>query len=145
MFSNKFNPDVMNEFKNSDSDRNNNKFELKNIPYKIIITDTSTSKINTTEDLIIKIKEDNTQLNTKYSDILTERKIKSVINLDKSKIEEVKKQLSLNNLNDDVPEDFDDIKSEFKSEFKKQEEDLKNDRNKFNSILESLLSDGILD
>ena len=43
MFSSKYNPDVINEFKNSNNSRKNNKFELKNVPYKIIIEDTDIS------------------------------------------------------------------------------------------------------
>ena len=144
MFSNKYNPDVINEFKNSNVSRNNNKFELKNIPYKIIIEDTDISNIKTTEDLKINIKEDNSNLDKKYDDIMKERKIKNSIKNNKD-INKIKTELTLSSLTDEIPEDFDDIKSEFKSEFEKQESEIKEGRNKFNSILESLLSDGLLD
>jgi len=145
MFSNKYNPDVINEFKNSNNTRKNNKFELKNIPYKIIIEDTDISKIKTTEDLVINVNEDKSKLNDKYNDILIERKIKNNIKIDKQKMDEIKNKLSLTNLNNNIPEDYEDVKMEFKSEFEKQENEIREGRNKFNSILESLLSDGLLD
>ena len=145
MFSNKYNPDVINEFKNSNTNRKINKFELKNVPYKIIIEDTDISKIKTIEDLVINTTEDNSKLNNKYDNILIERKFKNNIKIDKDKMNTIKKELSLTNLANDIPEDYEDIKSEFKSEFEKQEIEIKEGRNKFNSILESLLSDGLLD
>jgi len=145
MFSNKYNPDVINEFKNSNTSRKNNKFELKNVPYKIIIEDADISKIKTIEDLVINTTEDNSKLNNKYDNILIERKFKNNIKIDKDKMNTIKKELSLTNLANDIPEDYEDIKSEFKSEFEKQEIEIKEGRNKFNSILESLLSDGLLD
>ncbi len=145
MFSNKYNPDVINEFKNSNTSRKNNKFELKNVPYKIIIEDADISKIKTIEDLVINTTEDNSKLNDKYDNILIERKFKNNIKIDKDKMNTIKKELSLINLANDIPEDYEDIKSEFKSEFEKQEIEIKEGRNKFNSILESLLSDGLLD
>ncbi len=145
MFSNKYNPDVINEFKNSNTSRKNNKFELKNVPYKIIIEDADISKIKTIEDLVINTTEDNSKLNDKYDNILIERKFKNNIKIDKDKMNTIKKELSLINLANDIPEDYEDIKSEFKSVFEKQEIEIKEGRNKFNSILESLLSDGLLD
>ena len=145
MFSNKYNPDVINEFKNSNNSRKNNKFELKNVPYKIIIEEADISKIKTIEDLVINTTEDNSKLNNKYDNILIERKFKNNIKIDKDKMNTIKKELSLTTITTDIPEDYEDIKSEFKSEFEKQEIEIKEGRNKFNSILESLLSDGLLD
>lgn len=145
MFSKKYNPDVTNEFKNNEYLRKVEKFELKNTPYKIILTDQQNKIVNTTDDLKINIINDNSKISNKYDEILKERNIKSVIKIDKSKEDEICKELSLNSLNEFISEDFDDIKSEFKSSFKEQEEILKEDRKKFNSILESLLSDGVLD
>ena len=145
MFSSKYNPDVINEFKNSNNSRKNNKFELKNVPYKIRIEDTDISKIKTIEDLVINTKEDNSKMNDNYDNILIERKFKNNIKIDKDKMNSIKKELSLTNITTDIPEDYEDIKSEFKSEFENQEIEIKEGRNKFNSILESLLSDGLLD
>ena len=38
-----------------------------------------------------------------------------------------------------------DLKLEFESKFKKEEEDLKNIKDNYNSIMESLLNEGLLD
>ena len=40
---------------------------------------------------------------------------------------------------------FEDIKRGFISDYKKEEEEIKEGRNKFNNILDSLLEEGILD
>lgn len=125
MFSSKYNPDVINEFKNSNNSRKNNKFELKNVPYKIIIEDTDISKIKTIEDLVINTKEDNSKMNDNYDNILIERKFKNNIKIDKDKMNSIKKELSLTNITTDIPEDYEDIKSEFKSEFENQKLKLK--------------------
>tara|TARA_B100000902_G_C27309803_1_gene917677 strand:- start:1515 stop:1943 length:429 start_codon:yes stop_codon:yes gene_type:complete len=142
MFSDKFNPDVMNEFKTSNTKRDNDKFQLKNIPYKIIIEDSDITKIKTTEDLVINTKKDNTKIDQKYNEIVKERKFKNTI---KKKNNNNTTDLFLTNLTNEIPEDFEDIKFEFKSEFEKQENEIKEGRDKFNSILESLYSDGLLD
>ena len=142
MFSDKFNPDVINEFKTSNTKRDNDKFQLKNIPYKIIIEDADIKKIKTTEDLIIITKEDNSKVDKKYDEIVKERKFKNTI---KNKNSNNTTDLFLTNLTNEIPEDYDDIKAEFKSEFEKQESEIKEGREKFNSILESLYSDGLLD
>ena len=84
-------------------------------------------------------------MNDNYDNILIERKFKNNIKIDKDKMNSIKKELSLTNITTDIPEDYEDIKSEFKSEFENQEIEIKEGRNKFNSILESLLSDGLLD
>ena len=117
--------------------------------YTKIARDTSRisdiSKIKTIEDLVINTKEDNSKMNDNYDNILIERKFKNNIKIDKDKMNSIKKELSLTNITTDIPEDYEDIKSEFKSEFENQEIEIKEGRNKFNSILESLLSDGLLD
>lgn len=142
MFSDKLNPDVISEFKTSNTKRVSDKFQLKNIPYKIIIEDSDITKIKTTEDLVINTKKDNTKVDQKYNEIVKERKFKNTI---KKKNNNNTTDLFLTNLTNEIPEDFEDIKFEFKSEFEKQENEIKEGRDKFNSILESLYSDGLLD
>ena len=144
MFSNKFNPDVINTFNENLNTRSNNKYQLKNIPYKLIINDNS-KKVKTSEDLTIVTNNENKNIEADYKSLLDERNIKLKDKVDKSKI---KNQFELKdiNMNEDVyVEDFKDIKDNFKSEFKNTEMELKKDRDKFNSILDSLLSDGLLD
>ena len=48
-------------------------------------------------------------------------------------------------MNDEYIDDYVDIKKNFESEFKNTESEIIKDRNKFNSIIDSLLSDGLLD
>ena len=146
MFSKKYNPDVINEYNNNEYLRKTEKFELKNKPYKIIITDQVDKSVKTTDDLKINVINDNSEIKSKYDNILKDRKFKNVVkNIDKKKEEDLSNELSLSSLNEFICEDFDDVKSEFKSSFKEQERVIKEDRQKFNSILESLLSDGVLD
>ena len=143
MFSNKFNPDVINTF-NENLNNRNNKFELKNIPYKLIITDNK-KEINTSEDLIIQTNNQNKNIEDNYKSLLNERNIKLKDKIDKNKIKDELelKEITINE--EEYIEDFLDIKENFESEFKNTEEELKKDRDKFNSILDSLLSDGLLD
>lgn len=144
MFSNKFNPDVVNTFNENLNTRKNNKYELKNIPYKLIINDNS-KKIKISEDLVIKTNNENKNIEANYNSLLDERNIKIKDKVNKNKI---KNELELKdiNINEDIyVEDFIDIKENFESEFKSTEMELKKDRDKFNSILDSLLSDGLLD
>ena len=144
MFSNKFNPDVINTFNENLNTRKDNKYELKNIPYKLIIKDNS-KEIKTSEDLVVITNNENKNIEENYKSLLDERNIKIKDKVNKNKI---KNELELKdiNMNEDVyVEDFIDIKENFESEFKSTEMELKKDRDKFNSILDSLLSDGLLD
>ena len=144
MFSNKFNPDVLNTFNENLNTRNNNKYELKNVPYKLIINDNS-KKVKTSEDLVIVTNNENKNIEADYKSLLNERNIKIKDKVNKSKIKDQFKLKNIN-MNEDVyVEDFKDIKDSFESEFKITEKELQKDRDKFNSILDSLLSDGLLD
>ena len=143
MFSNKFNPDVVNTFNENLNTRKNN-YELKNIPYKLIINDKS-KKIKTSEDLVVMTKNENKNIEANYKMLLNERNIKLKDKVNKNKIKNALELKDIN-MNEDVyVEDFIDIKENFESEFKNTEMELKKDRDKFNSILDSLLSDGLLD
>ena len=144
MFSNKFNPDIVNTYNESLNTRKNSNYQLKNIPYKLIINDNS-KEIKTSKDLVVVTKNENKNIDASYKTLLNERNIKLKDKVNKKKI---KNELELKdiNVNEDVyVEDFIDIKENFESEFKNTEMDLKKDRDKFNSILDSLLSDGLLD
>ena len=148
MFSNKFNPDVENTYQTNLNNRNNCKFELKNIPYKLILNDEQ-KKIMTPNDFIIKtpndlINKSEKNIEDKYKSVLKERNIK-VKDKENKKIVKDNFQLKEINLNEEYIDDFVDIKNNFISEFKSKELEIKKDRDKFNSILDSLLSDGLLD
>ena len=148
MFSNKFNPDVINTYETKLINRNNCKYDLKNIPYKLILNDEQ-KKIKTPEDLIIKTHNEVSNksaknIEDKYKLVLEERNIKVKDKEDKKIIKD-NFQLKEINLNEEYIDDFVDIKNNFISEFKNKESEIKKDRDKFNSILDSLLSDGLLD
>ena len=148
MFSNKFNPDVINIYETKLINRNNCKYDLKNIPYKLILNDEQ-KKIRTPDDLIIKtqnevLNKSAKNIEDKYKLVLEERNIK-VKNKEDKKIIKDNLQLKEINLNEEYIDDFVDIKNNFISEFKSKELEIKKDRDKFNSILDSLLSDGLLD
>jgi hypothetical protein len=148
MFSNKFNPDVINIYETKLINRNNCKYDLKNIPYKLILNDEQ-KKIKTPEDLIIKTHNEVSNksaknIEDKYKLVLEERNIKVKDKEDKKIIKD-NFQLKEINLNEEYIDDFVDIKNNFISEFKNKESEIKKDRDKFNSILDSLLSDGLLD
>ena len=143
MFTDKFNPDVVNTFKKNLNDRNNMKYELKNIPYKLILED-DLKKVKTKDDFIINNKFENKNINEKYKILLDERNIKLKNKID-NKVLKDKLELKEINLNEEYIDDFVDIKKNFESEFKNTESEIIKDRNKFNSIIDSLLSDGLLD
>jgi hypothetical protein len=143
MFSKKYNPDIINTYNDNLSNRKNNNFELKNTPYKLIINEQN-KNIRTGDDLKINIDNNKDNVIKNYNSILEERKIKQKL---------IKKNISDNDLkldninldNEEYIEDYIDIKENFESEFKDTEDEIKKDRDKFNNILESLLSDGLLD
>ena len=61
-------------------------------------------------------------------------------------MEDIKKNFQLEcNLENETTNDYIDVKSDFKSEFELQEKNIKLQREKYNSIIDSLLEDGILD
>ena len=68
----------------------------------------------------------------------------------KKNLNEIKTKFSLKNtqllnIDDNLSEDFIDIKSKFISDYTKEEEDIKSSVSKYNNILDSLLEEGILD
>lgn len=137
MFDNKFNPDVLHSFENEDRTRTNTKFELKNIPYKVITNENKV--VNNSKDLKLEIKEDKEEVKKKFNKILEERKIK-LFNVKSNKLKDSNK-LSLNT---NYMSDFNELRDEFKSDFNDKKEDIVKDREKYNSMIESLLSEGLL-
>lgn len=145
MFSKKFNPDVIKQYKNIEKHRDKIGYKVKNIPYKHILNE-NLINIKDSKDLQINIKEDNKDIDNKFKDILSDRSVKENIKLNKRNIEDIKKNFQLEcNLENESTNDFIDVKSDFKSEFELQEKNIKIQREKYNSIIDSLLEDGILD
>lgn len=149
MLNEKFNPDVLDNFNNVTKLNENQKFNLNNNPYNLIISDdnklseNNKFNINLDNDKKINIIEN-------YDNILNERNIEPVKKLSKKNLNEIKKKFSLKNtqllnIEDNLSEDFIDIKTKFISDYAKEEEDIKSSVSKYNNILDSLLEEGILD
>ena len=136
MFNNKFNPDVVYSFENENKSRINTKYEIKNIPYKVITKENKLVK--NADDLKITIKENKEDVKINFNKIIDERKVKLL--KDKNNIKELN-NLSLDN---NYINDFKDLRDESKSEYKDKEKDILKDREKYNNMIESLLNDGIL-
>lgn len=141
MFSSKFNPDILSSFDSINKKREKDKFKLKNIPYKNITNNTNSSKnINSSKDLLLDENEDKIEYNLEYEKMIKDRNIKVNKKID-IKNEILKDEI----MNTYIKNEFNDLKLEFESEFKKEEEDLKNIKDNYNSIMESLLNEGLLD
>lgn len=149
MFNDKYNPDVVINYNSTTTNNKNIKYKLKNDPYNLIINDENT--MNNPNNLNIDTKKvSEKEILEKYNIIFNERNINSIKKLSKKNIESIKKQFKLKNtelfsVDDSMPEDYDEMKIKFKSDFSNQEESIKNDRMKYNSILDSLLEEGLLD
>lgn len=138
MFNNKFNPDVVHSFENEDKSRNDTKYELKNIPYKVIIK--NSNKVKNPEDLKIDINENKNEVKEKFDKILDERKIKLI----KVKKEESIKNVNSLSLDSNYINDFSELRDGFNSDYKEKEDDIVKDREKYNNMIESLLNEGLL-
>ena len=137
MFSNKFNPDIINSYNHAIKKRDKDKFKLKDIPYKNIIND-NLKNIKSSNELIIKINDDNTKINENYNNILDERKIKQVKNKNNIKLKE-------EIMSEYVKEEHELLKEEFKTQFENEKKELQNIKSNYNSLVESLINDGLLD
>ena len=149
MFNNKYNPDVLINYNSTTINNKNTKYELKNDPYNLIIDDEN--GMTNPNNLVIETKKvSQKDILCKYNLIFKERNISSKKKLSKKNIELIKKQFKLKNtelfsIDDDMPDNHDEMKQKFKSEFINEEEGIKNDRMKYNNILDSLLEEGLLD
>ena len=136
MFSKKFNPDIQNLYDNTIKKRTNDKFQLKNIPYKNIINDEN-KDIKSVKDLNVKVHKD-LHLEDKYNTEIQERKIKSV-----------KKINNPIKFNDEIvnydKNEFNSLKESYNTKFIEEQKDLENIKNNYNTLIESLINDGLLD
>ena len=149
MFSNKYNPDVLINYNSVTVKNKNNSYQLKNEPYNLIINDENA--MNNPKKLSINTeKKSEKKILDEYNLLYNERNIKDKKKLSKKNIENIKKQFKLKNtelfnIEDNLPENHDEMKNKFISEFIFEEQELKNDRIKYNNILDSLLQEGLLD
>ena len=147
MFDNKYNPDVNNEFKKEKINRSKTKYNLLNNPYKQIINDKIIKKKKklSPKDFNIEVDSDNLNVLENYNSVIKDRNVKN-IKCNKEELKKFKNELMLqSNMENFESKDFNDIKDDFKSEYESEEKILKEQRNKVNSIINSLLDDGILD
>ena len=107
MFNNKFNPDVVYSFENENKSRINTKYEIKNIPYKVITKENKLVK--NADDLKITIKENKEDVKINFNKIIDERKVK-LLKDKKNNIKELN-NLSLDN---NYINDFKDLRDESK-------------------------------
>lgn len=150
MFNEKFNPDVLDNFNNLNIISKNQKFKLNNDPYNLIICDENKLTDDNNNFNINTDKKYKTDIIQNYENIMNERNIDPVKKLSKKNLNDIKKKFSLKNtellnIDDNISDDFIDIKSKFKSDYAKEEEEIKSSVYKYNNILDSLLEEGILD
>lgn len=137
MFSNKFNPDITNSYNHALKKRDKDKFKLKDIPYKNIINDNLKS-IKSSNELIVKVNDDNSKINESYSNILNERKVKQIKTKNNTKLKE-------DIMSEYVKEEHNLLKEEFVTQFENEKKELQNIKSNYNSLVESLINDGLLD
>tara|TARA_B100000886_G_C20232642_1_gene411212 strand:- start:293 stop:706 length:414 start_codon:yes stop_codon:yes gene_type:complete len=137
MFSKKFNPDITNSYNHAIKKRDKDKFKLKDIPYKNIIND-NLKNIKSSKELIVEINDDNSKINENYNNILDERKVKQIKNKNNVKLKE-------EIMSEYVKEEHELLKEEFKTQFENEKKELQNIKSSYNSLVESLINDGLLD
>lgn len=137
MFSNKFNPDITNSYNHALKKRDKDKFKLKDIPYKNIIND-NLKNIKSSSELIVAVNDDNSKVNESYENILNERKVKQIKNKNNTKLKE-------DIMSEYVKEEHNLLKEEFVTQFENEKKELKNIKSNYNSLIESLINDGLLD
>ena len=137
MFSNKFNPDITNSYNHALKKRDKDKFKLKDIPYKNIIND-NLKNIKSSNELIVKVNDDNSKINESYSNLLNERKVKQIKTKNNTKLKE-------DIMSEYVKEEHNLLKEEFVTQFENEKKELQNIKSNYNSLVESLINDGLLD
>ena len=137
MFSNKFNPDITNSYNHALKKRDKDKFKLKDIPYKNIIND-NLKNIKSSNELIVKVNDDNSKINESYNNILNERKVKQIKTKNNTKLKE-------DIMSEYVKEEHNLLKEEFVTQFENEKKELQNIKSNYNSLVESLINDGLLD
>jgi hypothetical protein len=146
MLNNKYNPDILNNYNYLENSYNNTKYELKNEPYKLIIEDNNKLKNN---NFIINLDKNKENIIKDFDILYKKRKIKTSKKLSKKDMKEIKEKFKLKHTtlfnNNEIPDDYEDIKGAFVSDYKTEEDELKRGRNKYNNILDSLLEEGLLE
>ena len=146
----KFNPDVLNNYDKFIETRENTSFNNKNTPYKIIIEDNIPQKVTSGDDLIINT-EQKIDINTNYIKLMESRNYLDDYNKNvftKSNFEDNKgKFLNRRNtvqLMSQKTEDFGKLKKDRTHYYQKEQKTLDNEKQRYNSILNSLKEKGLI-
>tara|TARA_B100000902_G_C26854040_1_gene689679 strand:- start:4 stop:546 length:543 start_codon:yes stop_codon:yes gene_type:complete len=144
----KYNPDVVNNFNKLLDKRKHDKYTISNNPYKTIIDD-SNKQINSEKDMVIDIRQSNYNLLLELDKIIESRKSNIKNNNNKTTKEFFeKKNRNINKISSDLSEDIkdhDNLKNNSNEYFLKKNISLEEDKKKYNDIIESLLNEGLLD
>ncbi len=157
----KYNPDVLNNYKDMKRvrDKDEKNYELKNTPYKTIINNEDYFKpIRSHKDFMIEVNADNTDIKNRLAEIMDDRKYEDKVNKEiyrDDKREEYEKKFQFRNLeiyalaqeanegDDDEMIDHEGLKSTIKDYYKRQEREVQKEKERFNSLLQSLKDAGI--
>lgn len=149
--SNKFNPDVIKKYSDLNQTRNSSKYEFLNKPYKMIIKDKVIDKVHSQADLKIDLSENNININQNYDKIVNDRKYLDNINnelYNKSNYEQNKSKLDFRkyevNKMSKESDDFNNLKKSNKTFYNKQNEELLQEKSKYNDIMNNLKKQGII-
>lgn len=149
--SNKFNPDVIKKYSDLNQTRNSNKYEFLNKPYKMIIKDKVVDNVQSQDDLKIDLSGNNINVNQNYDKIINDRKYLDDINnelYNKSNYEQNKSKFDFRkyqvNKMSKESEDFSNLKKSNKTFYNKQNEELLQEKSKYNDIMNNLKKQGII-
>jgi hypothetical protein len=149
--SNKFNPDVIKKYSDLNQTRNSSKYEFLNKPYKMIIKDKIIDKVQSQADLKIDLSENNINIKQNYDKIVNDRKYLDNINnelYNKSNYEQNKSKLDFRkyevNKMSKESDDFNNLKKSNKTFYNKQNEELLQEKSKYNDIMNNLKKQGII-
>ena len=150
-FSNKFNPDVIKKYSDINQKRNSNKYEFLNKPYKMIIKDKVVDNVQSQADLKIDLSENNINVNQNYDKIINDRKYLDDINselFNKKNYQNNKSKFDFRNYQvnkmSNESNDFSNLKKSNKKFYNKQNEELLQEKSKYNDIMNNLKKQGII-
>ena len=149
--SNKFNPDIIQKYSDLNQKRNNNKYEFLNKPYKMIIKDKTITSIKNQQDLKIDLSENNININQNYDKIVGDRKYLDDTNkeiFNKKNYETNKSKFDFRNYQvnkmSNKSNDFSNLKKSNKKFYNKQNDELLQEKSKYNDIMNNLKKQGII-
>ena len=148
---NKFNPDIIKKYSDLSQKRNTNKYDFLNKPYKIIITDKPVDTINNQDDLKINLSNNNINVKQDFNKLVDERKylddknkeIYNKVNYEKNKSKFDFRKYQVNKMSNES-NDYHDLKKNKVNFYNKQNEELLQEKSKYNDIMSNLKKQGII-